>query len=145
MNSPSMSSSSSGTQVHPNADKLSKNPALQELDIYATLEIFKGVPPDYAIQFTEEQKDEILNFLNDLYTEMHSDRITKWNSDVYKNVKKDRNQFITEEKEENRVVNIVGFMEMLLELEKSPFFFSFEEDTNRLMVQNYNVKNDLPI
>lgn len=78
-----------------NSQKLSKNPAMQDFDIYTELEIFKGVPPNYAIKFSEIEKDEILNFLNDLYTDMHADRIVNWNNDLYKNVKKDRNQFIT--------------------------------------------------
>ena len=87
------------TTTFPNSDKLAKNPALKELNIYEELEIFKGLPPDYSVRFSEEQQDEILNFLNDLYTEMHSDRITIWNNDIYKNVKKDRNKFIQEKRD----------------------------------------------
>lgn len=75
---------------------------------------------------------------------MHSDRITVWNNDIYKNVKKDRNKYIQEEKDEDRVVNIVGFTEMLVEMENSPFVFSFEPGTGRLLVQNTFVKADNP-
>ena len=65
---------------------------------------------------------------------MHSDRIEIWNKDIYKNVKKDRNKYIQEEMDEDRVVNIVGFTEMLVEMENSHFVFSFEKDTGRLLV-----------
>ena len=116
------------TANFPNSQKASKNPALQDFNIYEELEIFKGIPPNYDVLFSEEEKDEILNFLNDLYTEMHSDRIVTWNNDLYKNVKKDRNKFIQKESDEDRMVNIVGFMEMLVEMENSPFVFFFDEN-----------------
>ena len=54
-NDPEMLSS---TATHPNfinSDKLAKNPALQELNIYEELEIFRGIPPDYSVTFTEDQ------------------------------------------------------------------------------------------
>ena len=127
--------------VYENSQKASKNPALKDFNIYEELEMFKGEWPNYDVLFTDAQKDEILNFLNDLYTEMHSDRILSWNNDLYKNVKKDRNTFITEEMDEDRMVNIVGFMEMLVEMENSPFIFYFDEK-KKLYVKNTSRRDD---
>ena len=43
---------SAGSTI-PNANKLAKNPALNNLNIFEELEMFKGVPPYYDITFSE--------------------------------------------------------------------------------------------
>ena len=76
---------------------------------------------------------------------MHMDSIKSWNIDLYKNVKQNRAEAIQLEKEEDRVVNTVGFMEMLLHVEYSPFVFSFEKEKGRLLVQNTHSNIDEPL
>lgn len=66
---------------------------------------------------------------------MHTENFETWNNDLYKNVKKDRATYVKKDSEEYRMINTVGFFEMLLELENSPFYFSFNEK-DKLMIHD---------
>ena len=67
----------------------------------------------------------IFEYLNDLYTDMHAESINGWNDYLYRNVKIDRKKFVDKETEDARMVNVAGFMELLLDIEGSPFYFIF--------------------
>ena len=76
----------------------------------------------------------IFEYLNDLYTDMHAESIKGWNDYLYRNVKIDKKKFVDKETEDERMVNVAGFMELLLEIEGSPFYFLF--DGKELLIVN---------
>lgn len=71
-----------------------------------------------------------------MYTDMHAESIKGWNDYLYKNVKKNKKLFVDKETEESRMINVAGFVEMLLDMEESPYYFSFQAGNELNVVDN---------
>ena len=85
----------------------------------------------------------IFEYLNDMYTDMHAESIKGWNDYLYKNVKKNKKLFVDKETEESRMINVAGFVEMLLDMEESPYYFSFQAGNELNVVDNRDPKKKL--
>lgn len=72
---------------------------------------------------------------------MHAENIKKWNGYLYKNVKADKNKYVEEETEEARQINVAAIVEMILEVEESPFYFTFDGN-DMLIVDSREAKNN---
>ena len=69
---------------------------------------------------------------------MHAESIQGWNNYLYKNVKQNKKEIVDRETEESRMVNVAGFVEMLLDIEQSPYYFMYKN--GELWIVDYRDK-----